>query len=381
MFEFKELVRKNVSNLPGWRTNRKILVIESDDWGSVRIKDIQAFINLKEKGLNVDAIHYDSVESLESNEDLEMLFDVLLQFKDKKGNHPVFTPMCIMGNPDFEKIEASEYASYFFQPLLETIKQYPGSNRIIELWNKGKELNIFVPEIHGREHVNVNRYMNILQNHEAKEGLRYALNCKSLGPGAFKGVTYPNYLGALHPIQKDEIVELHNHLLDAGELFKQYMGYSPRVFIAPNAEEPKELESSLKKIGVKYLTRSKKRIYPVGDGKFVKEWCFIGKKNEFDQIILNRNCFFEPVAWGEHLNITNWVDSCLKDIEIAFRWHKPALISSHRVNYVGTIQPSNRENGLNALQLLLKTALKKWPNIEFMSSYDLGEIIRNEYAN
>lgn len=28
---------KNLSHLPGWRTNRKIIVIDSDYWGSLRM--------------------------------------------------------------------------------------------------------------------------------------------------------------------------------------------------------------------------------------------------------------------------------------------------------------------------------------------------------
>lgn len=378
MSKIKESLRRNISNIPGWRTSRKILVIESDDWGAVRIKDKAAYEALKKKGLNVDRIHYDSVESMESNEDLEMLFDLLQSFKDKKGRHPVFSPMCIMGNPDFEKIKKSEYQQYFFQPLHETLKEFPNSNRVLELWKEGFEMNLFIPEIHGREHFNVRRYMKILQSHEGKEGLRYAVEHHSAGPSAYKGINYPNYLGALHPEPKEEIAVLHNHIIEAGKLFKEYLGYQPRVFIAPNAEEPKELEYSLNQIGVKYLTRSKKRIYPLGDGEFAKEWNFIGKKNEFDQIILNRNAFFEPVSFGEQVQITDWVASCLKEIEIAFRWNKPALISSHRVNYVGSIRPENREKGLKELKRLLTSVLKKWPDVEFMSSYELGETIRKD---
>lgn len=376
MSGIKESIRRNISNIPGWRTGRKILVIESDDWGAVRIKDKAAYEALKNKGLNVDRIHYDSVESMESNEDLEALYHLLQSLKDKNGNYPIFTGFCIMGNPDFEKIKASEYEQYFFQPLHETLLEFPNSNRVLDLWKEGFEKNLFVPEIHGREHFNVKRYMKILQSHEGKEGLRYALEHHSAGPSAYKGINYPNYLGALHPEPKEEIIQLHNHVIEAGKLFKEYLGYQPRVFIAPNAEEPKELESSLSQIGVEYLTRSKKRIYPLGDGQFAKEWNFIGQKTSFDQIILNRNAFFEPVCFGEHDHITDWVASCLKEIEIAFRWRKPAVISSHRVNYVGSISPENREKGLKELKRLLIQVVKKWPEVEFMSSYELGEIIR-----
>jgi hypothetical protein len=381
MIPYINTIKKNISHIPGWRTRRKIVVIESDDWGSTRIKDKNAYQALKKKGLNVDAIHYDSVESLESNIDLSNLFELLLSIRDSKGNNPVFTSFCIMGNPDFEKIKWSNYREYSFQPLEETLHEFPLSDRIIEIWKKGYDENIFRPELHGREHINIRRYMRILQNHEGKEGLRYALDFHSLGPSRFKNYAYPNYLGALHPEETSEIQDYHQYLLDAATLFERYLGYQPHLFVAPNAEEPKELESTLWKIGVKYLSRSRIRIHPLGDGKFVKEWNFTGQKTLHDQIIINRNAFFEPVSWGGERKVNDWVDSCLHDISLAFRWHKPAVISSHRVNYVGSISSNNRDKGLAALKRLLSTIIKKWPDVEFMSSKTLGETICQKYVH
>jgi hypothetical protein len=37
---------RNLANLPGWCTNRKIVVIESDDWGSIRMPSLTIFENL-----------------------------------------------------------------------------------------------------------------------------------------------------------------------------------------------------------------------------------------------------------------------------------------------------------------------------------------------
>lgn len=375
MFRFRDKLRKNLANIPGWRTSRKIVVIESDDWGSVRIRDRDAYKALKKAGLNVDRYHYDSVESLESNSDLEKLFDLLTSFKDKNGKNPVITAMCLLGNPDFQKIKDSGYKEYYFEPLKETIKAYPASNNILNYWRKGKAERLFVPELHGREHINVRRYMEILQSHKGKEGLRIALDYQSVGPSAYNDLSYPNYLGALHPIQSDEIPELHQYVLQAGALFKDYVGSAPKVFIAPNAEEPKEIEGSLDRLGVRYLTRSRKRSYPKGDGAFEREFSFIGDTNEFGQIFLNRTAFFEPVAWGEHEHISDWVESCMYEIGLAFRWGKPAVISSHRVNYVGSISGENREKGLSALRSLLSKILRKWPDVEFMSSAELGNYI------
>ena len=60
---------------------------------------------------------------------------------------------------------------------------------------------------------------------------------------------------------------------------------------------------------------------------------------------------------------------------MAFCFHKPAVISSHRVNYIGALDVANRTRGLQQLRLLLSKILKTWPDVEFMSSVDLGELI------
>ena len=71
----------------------------------------------------------------------------------------------------------------------------------------------------------------------------------------------------------------------------------------------------------------------------------------------------------------DWVGSCLKEVETSFFWHKPAIISSHRVNYIGWINPANRDRGLALLDELLNRLIKLWPDVEFMTSVELGDLI------
>jgi hypothetical protein len=80
----------------------------------------------------------------------------------------------------------------------------------------------------------------------------------------------------------------------------------------------------------------------------------------------------------QHSENTDWIGNCLKEIEIAFRWNKPAVISTHRVNYIGYLVPENRERSLKQLEVLLSSMLKRWPDIEFMTTSELGDLINNE---
>ena len=71
------------------------------------------------------------------------------------------------------------------------------------------------------------------------------------------------------------------------------------------------------------------------------------------------------------------MDSCLKEIKTAFTWRKPAIIASHRVNFIGYINPDNREQNLKLLVELLRKIVKKWPEVEFMTSDQLGKLMED----
>jgi len=366
-------IRRNLSNLFGWKTNRKIVVIESDDWGSVRTKSKVAYQKMVEGGLDLNASNFTMFDALESNSDLESLFQVLRRHKDSTGRHPVLTPMCVVANPDFEKIKESNFESYYYEPFTETCNKYPENDRVHALWLQGIKERLFVPQLHGREHLNPKRWLDALK--AGNEGLHLAFDNGSFGASYYKGQGLPEHLAAFDPEQTSDIQALHHVISDAGKLFEEICGYKPKHFIASNRPEPRELEKTFKEIGVKYLTRNKLQRYPLGGGKFEKQFNWLGKKNGLGQIYLTRNASFEP----SDPNVHNVVESCLNDIRIAFKWSKPAVISSHRVNYIGVIDQINRERGLNKLDELLIRILQQWPEAEFLTSAELGDFISAKY--
>ena len=362
-------LRKNLSNALGWRTNRKIIVIESDDWGSVRTHSKEAYRKMIREGLELDRSNFTKFDALESNWDLENLFEVLAKHKDASGRHPVFTPMCVVANPHFEKIEASNFSEYYFESFLETCKKYPAHDKVSELWQTGIKERLFVPQLHGREHLNVAKWLRALQ--AGNEGLRISFAHQSFGAAWFKGQKLPEYLAAFDPETPEDIPAYETIIRDAGRMFHEICGYQPKHFIASNSPEPQSLEKTLKEIGVEYLTRYKIQRYPLGNAKYTKQFNWLGKRNKLGQIYLTRNAGFEP---SSSLN-KDWVNDCLAEIKNAFQWKKPAIISSHRVNYIGFIDPANADWGLKQLDQLLSAIMKNWPETEFLTSEELGDLI------
>lgn len=58
---------------------------------------------------------------------------------------------------------------------------------------------------------------------------------------------------------------------------------------------------------------------------------------------------------------------------------KAAVISSHRLNFIGNIDIQNRDRNLILFQKLLNEIVKKWPDVEFISSDELGKNIVSKY--
>ncbi|MDO9551553.1 hypothetical protein [Rhodonellum sp.] len=366
-------LKKNISNVPGWRTNRKIAVIESDDWGSIRMSSRSAYHKLLKDGIPVDESHYTKFDALESNQDLENLFAVLSRFKDKTDRSPVFTGVQIVANPNFDKIKESGFTQYFYEPFNETLNRYDSHDRVLGLYQQGIKNRLMVPVFHGREHLNVQRWMRAL-----KSGNQSILNAfDHQVTGISKGINsikLPDVQAAFDLDVKDDIVYMESVLKEGLELFELLFGYSSKYFVPTNGPFNNELEVVLKRYGIQYINTAKKQIEPLGDGQYKTNIRFLGQKNGLGQRYITRNCFFEPSSMEYGPN-KDWVNDCLGDIEIAFRWNKPAVISSHRVNYIGFLDPKNRERGLGQLDLLLKKMLLRWPDIEFMTSVELGDLI------
>jgi hypothetical protein len=239
----------------------------------------------------------------------------------------------------------------------------------LHAYNEGIKLGIFLPEYHGREHINYLRWMRGLQ--EGDKGLMEPFKLSSIGFNRVGGKPIREHLAAYDPEFEEDKPFLEKSLKEGASLFKDLFGYRPNYFVASKNSEPKSFEKILASSGVKYLMRYKLHRYPLGAGKFEHELNWLGKRNKHSQLAITRNGGFEPA--NENIK---WLDRCFFDIKNAFYFGKPAIISTHRVSYVGRLSVRNRDNGLVMLKKLLDKIVAQWPDVEFMSSKELGDIIK-----
>jgi len=367
-------IARNIVNIPGWSTQRKIVVFESDDWGSIRMPSGQARKELIRLGFPIQHQSFNMLDALESNDDLIDLFDLLKKHKDSTGRHPVFTAVSIVANPNFEKIKTSDYQQYYYEPFTETLNHYPNHDKVIDLYKQGISERLFVPVFHGREHLNVQRWLKALQsgNKAVRTTFEHRITAIHIGPNnEFIG----DFQAAFDLDSSADLPYMKATISEGLDLFENLWGYKSEYFVPTNGPFNNSLEQVLADKGVKYILAERLQNEPIGDSKFKKHIHYLGMKNELNQTYITRNAAFEPAVEENGLN-KNPIENCIKSIERAFRWGKPATVSTHRVNYIGSLEQQNRNNNLVLLDKLLAAIIQRWPEVEFMTSVELGKLMQ-----
>lgn len=361
---------------PGWQTPRKIVVFESDDWGSLSIPTKEAYHKLHSSGIKVDGDSYCKFDGLARPEDLRMLFDVLTSYRDKNERHPVITANSVVANPDFTKIRASNFEEYHYELFTDTLKRYKETESSFDLWEEGMSKQIFFPQFHGREHLHVRSWMGALQ-------LRNKQVLEAFKLGAF-GVPITDklnrkrndYRAAFDSSSEEELGEIITIVSDGLDLFEKIFNYRSLSIIAPCYTWNKKIESSLHQMGISLFQGIMFQKESVIDrSQYKKRYNYLGKKNKFGQYYSVRNLFFEPTLYPN----ANIVQETLRRIKEMFDLNKPAIIGTHRLNFIGSKYAANRDKNLKLFSELLQSILIEWPDVEFMTTAELGNLIaRND---
>jgi hypothetical protein len=371
MSRYKELLINNAKNALGRKTRRKIVVFSVDDYGNVRLDSAGARKRLDEAGLKVLS-RFDAYDTLETAEDLEALYETLRSVKDKNGRSAVFTPFALPCNIDFEKIIENDFSSYYYEMLPATFEKLGAPyQKCMQLWKEGISEGIMVPQFHGREHLNLKVFEEKLSIRDNE--LLIALKNRSYTSISSSGYSTISVTAAFEFWKMEENAKFLPIIKDGLECFEKVFGQRAVQFNSPGGREHPQIHAALREGGVKYIDTPWIKNEHQGEGKYKRILNFTGKKNRESQFYCVRNCLFEPSVKKSF----DWVGYTLRQIETAFNWSKPALISSHRVNFCGHIDEKFRKQGLVELKSLLRKITSKWPDVEFMAAHELSELLFN----
>lgn len=365
MSRLKSLISNIHTNLYGKKTPKRIIIIESDDWGSIRIPNTKVFNKLLNSGIPVDKSAYCKYDTLESEEDVSFLLEVLSSVKNKEGKNLILTANFVVANPDFQKIKADNFVHYHNEPISKTYKKLMGHENVLDIVHQGLNQGLIKPQFHGREHVNVPLWLELLQNNKDFK-LAFELGMWGLSKDVF-----PSMRKSIQATYDSEDINYCNTSIKDGlMLFKEIFGFHSKSFIANNYIWSSEIEQVLFDSGVRHFQGMKYQLLPLNlDRKRDKRRIYFGQMNKLGMTYGVRNCSFEPIEYGDDASKT------LRQINTAFLLKKPAIIRTHRINFSGGMCKKTRDKNLKEFKTLLGNIVKKWPDVIFMSSDQLFDLI------
>jgi hypothetical protein len=327
------------------------------------IRDKEAINNLRKKGYDLP-IEIDDNNSLETEEDLLKLYDVLLKHVDSVGNHVVFTFNFIVTNPDFDKISKSSYRTYYYRKLSDGFPSKWNRKNLYQTYLEGIKRGIVYPGYHGREHFNYKSWLQLLQ-----KGSKSAIDLfhEQMVFG-YRPIwdeikcQYPNY----DYDSQREVVK------DGVSVFQDLFGFYPSTTIAPGYVWSDDTEEIWEKAGVKFIQAGNQQKVISFKGQIDYKRHYLGELNECGMTYLTRNVGFEPYTKNFGLN------KILNRIDILFRIEEPVIISTHRINYTSSIK-NFRDNSLVQLDRLLTSLEEKYSDLLYLNDQQLGNVISKGY--
>ncbi len=375
------LVVTKPSRTVDW-SNRKAIVIESDDWGAcLALPNMNEYEDLRElfPACYNQSILNELTTTLESPSDMEKLFSVLEGFTGGDGRYAVFQANYVMSNPDPRYgISGLESCRLVPLPDLPTVWR---RGDIIRKAREGISRGLWHPEFHGKTHVNHRAYLRDLRESDlaalisAKGRSWYVWMILYSSGNKSDGQYYDHFSewsSGLPPEQQKEDIE------SGIAIFESVFGRKPRSAIAPSYIWQFRTERFLNNCEVRiiqgknrqYRVNHLKKISDLVDKKIVNR-LWLTEMGDYNPILglryLSRNVDFEPSS--DPMSVTKAYEQILE----AWKRDQPAIISTHRSNYVG-LDVKTIDNNLKQLRHLLQRIQSDHPQAVYLTDWEVAQL-------
>ncbi len=142
---------KDLLPISGFHFGRPLLLLQSDDWGRVGLRDSGSMEQLQSAGLKLGERPYDFY-TLETAEDLSALMATLTRHRDSAGRHPCLEMNFVLGNLDFARMEVEGWERIHILQLAEGLPKGWDRPGLVEAYRSGISDGVFHPALHGTLH-------------------------------------------------------------------------------------------------------------------------------------------------------------------------------------------------------------------------------------
>ena len=315
---------------------RPVLIVESDDWGPG------------------PPLH---------GERLARLADVLTQHQDGSGHPALMTLGVVLAVPDGSAMHGGDPQDYRRLELDD-----PRCAGVLAAMEQGASKGVFALQLHGMEHY---WPMALLRAAQGDAALR-----------AWMGQPFPAYEELPSPLQSRWVdgAQLPSGALDADSIdravreetlaFQRIFHRVARVAVPPTFVWTRAVEIAWMAAGIEVIITPGQRYTgrdATGQPAGVEACLHNGQAAGPMALYLVRDIYFEPVRGHAPARV-------LEEAHVRFRLGRPALLETHRSNFVGT--EMDFEHSLAQLDTLLDQVLRDWPDLRFLSPEALARRYR-----
>lgn len=356
----RKVWRRGRSLLPvqGFAFGRPLVLLQSDDWGRVGVRDREGWEELRALGINLGERGYDFY-SLETADDVAAVVSLLEHHRDSTGRPACLGMNFIVANVDFAKVNANNFREIHLRALAEGLPAGWRRPGLFEAYREGISAGVLSPALHGTTHFcrpAVERHLNdpgergLLLRNLWKAGVPY-IHWRM----PWVGFEYWDS----KPEQDFLPLEVQQSLIDSAvENFVRFFSTAPRSACAPGYRANGSTHEAWAKRGI--------QIAQNGPGTATPP--------HFDRngiLHLYRSMDFEPAS-GQDFSL----DSCLRAAENSFARGIPAIVSVHSINFHSTLKDF-RSRTVVLLDEFLTALERKHPDLLYVRDEDICDLVNN----
>jgi hypothetical protein len=356
----RKLWRRGRDLLPvsGFHFDRPLVLLQSDDWGRVGLRDREGLEELRQAGLVLGERPYDSY-TLETTEDLAALSGVLKRHRDSTGRHPCVGMNFVLANLDFARMNAEGFREIHLIPLSQSLPQGWKRPGLISAYREGIAQGIFYPSLHGITHF----CRPAVERHLGGAGERADLLRLLWQAGTpyihwrMPWIGYEYWDPEKPEDERFLCAEAQRDLIgQAVGAFAKMFSIVPRSACAPGYRADDNTQRAWAQHGI--------QVSQNGPGRFMPP-----RFDDHGILQISRTVEFEP-AVGAGFSL----EACLRRAEASFQRGIPAIIAMHSINFHSTVRDFRSET-LRNLDMLLTALESKHADLLYLHDGDLHELV------
>lgn len=351
---------RNLLPVQGFFFDRPLVLLQSDDWGRVGLRDREGFDALGSAGLRLGERPSD-LYTLETAEDLFALSQFLMRHRDAAGRPACLVMNFLTANLDLARMAHEDFRQIYLHPITEGLPDHWRRPRLLEAYREGIDAGVFYPALHGSTHF----CRRAIERQLAAGGERAALLRTLWKAGTpyihwrMPWIGYEYWDPEMPADERFLAADVQASLIGlAVGIFAKFFATLPRSACAPGYRANRDTHRAWAQYGV--------RVAQNGPGTFTPPHL-----DDFGILHLYRSMDFEP-AFGEELA----TDACVRKAGEYFAKGLPLIVSVHSINFHSSVKDFCSHT-LALLDKFLSALETKYPDLLYLHDGDVWDLVQS----